>query len=401
MKQPLQSKKPFKILVVDDEPDLKPLVLQRMRRQVRRGVYSFDFASNGLEAIEKLRADEAIDMVLSDINMPRMDGLTLLAQLPEVDPDLRAVIISAYGDMRNIRTAMNRGAFDFITKPIDFDDLRVTIKRTAQHLETWRAALAARDQLVTLNSELDIAGDMQQSLLPTSFPGGDGYNMHACMIPARQVGGDLYDVVTLADGRVCMTVADVSGKGIPAALTMMATRMALKAALLRYEDLATALVETNRQLYEDTPPEMFVTAVVVLFDPATSVCSYSTAGHYAPLLLSADGSVSELAAYSGIALGAESLDRLAGTSPAFRNQHVRLRAGDSLLLYTDGVTEAMDGERREFGLRRLQDVFTGSAPVGAPDASTRVIESVNRFVGGATQSDDITCACLHRRAAAG
>ena len=118
-----------KILVVDDEPDLEHLVRQRMRREIRSGTYSFMFAQNGVEALEVLNEEQDIDMVLSDINMPRMDGLTLLEQIPKVDPNIRSVIVSAYGDMKNIRTAMNRGAFDFVTKPIDFEDLRVTIQR--------------------------------------------------------------------------------------------------------------------------------------------------------------------------------------------------------------------------------------------------------------------------------
>ena len=145
---------PWHILVVDDEPDLQPLVLQRLRRHIRSGKYKFAFAGNGLEALEALQADETIDLVLSDINMPRMDGLTLLSQLATLDRDLRAVIISAYGDMGNIRTAMNRGAFDFVTKPLDFDDLVITLDRTVEHLREWRVAAASRDKLVTLQNEL-------------------------------------------------------------------------------------------------------------------------------------------------------------------------------------------------------------------------------------------------------
>ena len=159
-----------KILVVDDEPDLEPLVLQRMRRAIRQGLYEFVFARNGVEALEKLSEQDDIDMVLSDINMPEMDGLTLLQQIPSVNPDIRAVIISAYGDMQNIRTAMNRGAFDFVTKPLDFDDLRITVDRTLQHVEEWREALKSRDRLVTLQNELDVASKMQQSILPTDVP---------------------------------------------------------------------------------------------------------------------------------------------------------------------------------------------------------------------------------------
>ena len=165
---------PYKILVVDDEPDLEPLVLQRMRRAIRAGRYKFLFAQNGVEALELLPQHEDIDMVLSDINMPKMDGLALLEQIPKVDPNIRAVIISAYGDMKNIRTAMNRGAFDFVTKPVDFQDLRVTIERTLSHVAEWREALSSRDKLVVLQNELDVGRKMQQSILPTLWQHGAG-----------------------------------------------------------------------------------------------------------------------------------------------------------------------------------------------------------------------------------
>jgi adenylate cyclase len=128
------------ILVVDDEPDLEALVLQRFRRQIRDGEVSFLFARDGEEALDLLRGRGGVDMVVSDINMPRMDGLTLLQKIQEADEPLSTVIVSAYGDMANIRTAMNRGAFDFLTKPIDFADLETTINKTLQHIERLREA---------------------------------------------------------------------------------------------------------------------------------------------------------------------------------------------------------------------------------------------------------------------
>jgi adenylate cyclase len=128
------------ILVVDDEPDLETLVQQRFRRQIRAGEFGFRFARDGIEALDMLANGSDVDMVLSDINMPRMDGLTLLQRIQETDDPLSTVIVSAYGDMANIRTAMNRGAFDFLTKPIDFADLEVTIKKTLAHIERLREA---------------------------------------------------------------------------------------------------------------------------------------------------------------------------------------------------------------------------------------------------------------------
>jgi adenylate cyclase len=128
------------ILVVDDEPDLEALVLQKFRKQIRDGVVSFIFAHDGLEALQSIEQHPAVDMVLSDINMPRMDGLSLLQKLQEAEDKKSTVIVSAYGDMSNIRTAMNRGAFDFLTKPIDFGDLELTIDKTIRHVEMMREA---------------------------------------------------------------------------------------------------------------------------------------------------------------------------------------------------------------------------------------------------------------------
>ena len=129
---------PARILVVDDEPDVEALITQKFRRQVRRGEMEFLFAHDGVHALEVLDCEPDIDMVLSDINMPRMDGLTLLDRLNEHHSHLKTVIVSAYGDMGNIRTAMNRGAFDFVTKPIEFDDLETTIAKTLEHLKLVR-----------------------------------------------------------------------------------------------------------------------------------------------------------------------------------------------------------------------------------------------------------------------
>src|SRR6202043_472201 len=128
------------ILVVDDEPDIKALVLQKFRHQIRDGVISFLFAGDGVEALAMLEANGDIDMVVADINMPRMDGLTLLQKLRESAENVSTIIVSAYGDMNNIRTAMNRGAFDFVTKPIDFLDLETTIAKTVRHVEFLREA---------------------------------------------------------------------------------------------------------------------------------------------------------------------------------------------------------------------------------------------------------------------
>lgn len=132
-----------KILVADDETDLEVLIKQKFRRQIREGKYSFVFAMNGREALDKIHQQNDIDVVFSDINMPEMDGLTLLQKLTDESPIIKAVIVSAYGDMDNIRSAMNRGAFDFVCKPVNFDDLELTLQKTLHHVEQLKQTLQA------------------------------------------------------------------------------------------------------------------------------------------------------------------------------------------------------------------------------------------------------------------
>ena len=383
------STQPYKILVVDDEPDVEPLVLQRMRRDIRRRKYEFVFAQNGIEALEVLRHDDDIDMVISDINMPQMDGLTLLGQIAEMNPNIRSIIVSAYGDMQNIRTAMNRGAFDFVTKPLDFGDLRLTIERTLRHLEEWREALASRDKLVALQNELDVATGIQKSILPTQFPMGNDYQVFANMEPARNVGGDFYDVVSLEDDRIGLAIADVSDKGVPAALFMMSSRTWMKGSAIGNPEPSEVLEEVNSLLHEDNETQMFVTVLYAVYDPDTGDFTYASGGHDAPLLIRADGTSELLPLTGGIALGL-----IPGLE--YSQNSVTLNQGETLVLYTDGVTEAMNGDGEQFGVERLREVFSNAAPKDSSEATRMIFEAVNAFADGAAQSDDITCLTLRR-----
>lgn len=385
------STKARKILLVDDEPDFALLVRQRMRREMRKGIYDFTFAQDGHEALERLQEDREIEMVLSDINMPGMDGLTLLDQIPKVDPNLRAVIVSAYDDMDNIRSAMNRGAFDFLVKPIDFDDFRVTIKRTLNHLELLRDALRTRDRLVALQRELDVASRMQQSILPTDFPETPGYQVFGNMEPAREIGGDFFDVADLGGGRIGLTIADVSGKGVPAALFMMSSRTLMKGSASVISGPGDVLTEVNTLLEADNRAQMFVTLFYAVLDLQNGTLRYANGGHNPPLIVHPGGSSTLLPDTGGIVLGV-----MPGLS--YRQEVATLEPGDIAVLYTDGVTEAMNKAHQEFGVERLQAVFAERQPKSAHAVSEAIFEAVHAFSGNMPQSDDITCVIVVREA---
>jgi len=376
-----------KILVVDDEVDLEQLMLQQMRREIRRGHYSFEFAHNGAEALERLREEPDFDIVLSDINMPVMDGLTMLEQIPDVNPNIRAVMVSAYGDMENIRTAMNRGAFDFVTKPIDFGDLKVTVERTVENLMLWREALASRDKLVAVQHELGVAQSMQQNILPQTFPTTENYDVYAHMVAARSVGGDFYDVYDLGNGKLGVVIADVSDKGVPAAMFMMASRTLLKACAFCSVSPSQVLGQVNEMLSENNDAMTFVTLLYGIYDPETKNFTYSNAGHNFPIVVRPGPTVELLESTGGIALGIE------GEFP-FQEETTTLEPGSMIVLYTDGVSEAEREDGEMFEMERFGQIFKDNSYESAQQATDAVFDAVHDFVGDSPQSDDITCLVL-------
>jgi len=231
-----------KILVVDDEPDLQMLMLQKFRNKVKMREYEFLFAEDGVEALEIIRQNPELSLVLCDINMPRMDGLTLLHELLELKrDDLKTVMVSAYGDMENIRTAMNRGAYDFVTKPIDFKDMEITIEKTLREIDRIYKSRELEEQLEALNYDLDMAARIQQKILHQEFPvfpDDTRFDIYANMIAAKHVGGDFYDFFKFDDDHIAFFIGDVAGKGMPAAIYMAVCRTMLKAIGSEGEDPA-------------------------------------------------------------------------------------------------------------------------------------------------------------------
>jgi sigma-B regulation protein RsbU (phosphoserine phosphatase) len=379
-----------KIMVVDDEPDLELLVRQKFRRHIREGQFDFVFAHNGVEALQKLQEDPGINLVLTDINMPEMDGLTLLMKLNELNLVLKAVIVSAYGDMENIRTAMNRGAADFLTKPIDFNDMEITVNKTVQQLQTLKLAVQEHDQLVSIRHELDIASEIQQSILPRTFPPFPerrDFEIFAEMIPAREVGGDFYDFFLIDDERLGLVIGDVSGKGVPAALFMAVTRTLLKSTALAGLAPAECLRRVNNLLCADNDSEMFVTVFYGVMNTRTGVLTYSNGGHNPPYLLRSDGRAELLAGTGDMVLAALE-------NNAYHEKIATLVAGDGVFLYSDGITEAMDDAGALFSDQRLA-AFLGATNGASPEQLIRrVVENVKQYSGEAPQSDDITALAI-------
>ena len=270
--------------------------------------YEFYFAENGVQALEKIAKDGSIDLILTDINMPVMDGLTLLSKINELNNKLlRSVIVSAYGDMENIRTAMNRGAYDFITKPIDLKDLEITIEKSLKEIQEYKSVLSAQTKLIALQQELDIANVIQTSILRKTFPAFPDrkeFDIYAKMLTAKEVGGDLYDFFLIDKYRLGVVIGDVSGKGIAAALLMAVCKTLLKATAYKGMSSDNILSEVNNVIAEESPSNMFVTLFYGVLDTRSGAFEYSNGGHNSPYLLSTDGKAKQLDNIGGLMIGA-------------------------------------------------------------------------------------------------
>jgi sigma-B regulation protein RsbU (phosphoserine phosphatase) len=377
-----------KILSVDDELDLEVLLTQFFRREIRKEIYEFYFAHNGLEALKVMLEHPDIEIILSDINMPEMDGLTLLTKINEMrNPLQKCIMVSAYGDMENIRTAMNRGAFDFATKPIDLDDLSLTIKKAIEQIKFIKATQREHNQLESIKGDLAVAHEIQQAILPQVFPPfpdlADKVDIFASMNPAKDVGGDFYDFFMVDDTHIGFVMADVSGKGVPAALFMAVSRTIIRATGIQKLPSDECMTIANELLSKESLDSMFVTVFYGILDTETGLINYTNAGHNPPMLLHADGHVEELPYSQNFIVGV--FDDF-----KYKQAQLQLQHGDVLFTFTDGVTEAFNTAKDQFGEMRLRESLTGMADKSSEEITIKIYHDVKAHAGDEPQSDDIT-----------
>lgn len=377
-----------KILIVDDEPDVELLMKQRFRRQVREKQFSLYFAQNGIEALKVLEKEQGIRLLISDINMPEMDGLTLLKNMSEKFPDVIPIIVSAYGDMNNIRQAMNLGAFDFVTKPINFEDLTITIQKTLTHLKHLIESETNKSKLDSILHELNVASDIQQAILPKDFINNECIQLHAKMTAAKSVGGDFYDFFWLDESQTKLgfIIADVSGKGVPAALFMTVSRTLLRAHAAHSSSPGETFTKANIALEQGNTKMMFVTAFYGILDTQTGTVTYCNAGHNPPHIQRAS-EVESLTKQHGMALGVMA-------EQTYKDDTVELQDNDLLFLYTDGVTEAETSDGHFFGDAALVNSLNTNRNLAASELINTIGTEVNQFAAGWPQSDDITMLAL-------
>lgn len=273
-----------------------------------------------------------------------------------------------------------------------FQKMAVDVQRRQEELEAEVEArthdLAAKNELLEksqhrMETELDIARSLQGAMLPQRMPKHPSYSGRAIMRPARELGGDFYDFFIIGEDEIGLVIADVSGKGVPAAFFMAISRTVLQASARERRSAGECLAETNSILCEQNPLEMFVTVFYGILNLRTGVLNYANGGHNPPVVVREDGEVTQLPQTGGMAMGI-----MAGLT--YQEGAVSLSAGDTLFLYTDGISEAMDGEGHEFTVERLLTSLSDSHRQSLDIVVSSVTEAVSDFVGDAPQHDDMT-----------
>ncbi|MBK1661874.1 response regulator [Paracraurococcus ruber] len=379
------------VLVVDDS-SFNRLLLKR--RLAELGYETVTMVTNGREALAAMQA-RAFDVVLLDLEMPELDGIGVLEHMrASGKPEPPVIVISALSDLSGVVRCIELGAEDYLPKSFDPPLLRA---RLSAILEKKRLRDLAAERLAALEAELESARQAQLSLVPHDFAGiGCGrLSLHAVMVPARQVGGDLYDALRLDDRRLLFAIGDVSGKGAPAALTMARTLGLMRAAARRLAaaepglpDPGVILALTNDDLAMENDSQTFVTGILGFVDAATGEVRMASAGHD-PVALLAPGAPPRLLqpGQRRPALGV--MEGL-----VFPSDRLTLAPGEGLLLYTDGVTEAEDRAQRFYTRERLIAQLEGQGGAAPEAIIARVIADLDAFAQGAPQADDITALAL-------
>lgn len=374
-----------RVLVADDQAD----IVVALRLLLRDAGFDVDAASSVSEVRSRLLQTD-YDLLLMDLNYRRdttsgREGLDLLAEVHARDPLLPIVVMTGWGSIDTAVEAMRRGARSFVTKPWDNAALADAILHEVQE---GRASRAAGRRL---QREQEDAQAIQRGLLP-GVPLLAGCDIAASWQPASAFGGDYYDIIRIDETRVAIVVADVCGKGLPAAFLMANLQAWTRASAAVDPSPRAVAARLNRELTRHAGPRRFVTCFYALFDTDSGRLDFTNAGHPAPAVISLDGSTARLSE-GGMVLGAFE-------EAAFEEGHCVLGPGARLVVFTDGITEAMRPTDEEFGDVRIEAALRARTGDPSAEVAAAVLAEVRRFAGGSLQDDATLLVLTRSRAAA-
>jgi sigma-B regulation protein RsbU (phosphoserine phosphatase) len=362
-----------RVLVADDQPD----VLEALRWLLTGEGYEPEFVSSTDAVLERLR-ERPFDLLLMDLNYSRdttsgREGLELIPQVRAHDPSLPIVVMTGWGSVDTAVEAMRLGAKSFVQKPWEDVTLLEIVQREIEEAQASKRRDAKQQR------EFEDARLIQRGLLPAAMPQAAGVQLASSWQPANGVGGDCFDAIPFSGGGVGLSIADVAGKGVPAALLMSNLQAAVRA--FAHESAAPGSVCTsvNRLLCRNMASGRFVTFCYVRLDTSTGKLAYANAGHNPPLLVRGNGSVDTLAP-SGTVLGVFA-------DSAYEQGEFAIAPGDRLILYTDGITEGRNPAGEEFGEERLSETASRHRALPAEEMLAAMLREIETFNAGVYEDD--------------
>jgi sigma-B regulation protein RsbU (phosphoserine phosphatase) len=362
-----------RVLVADDQPH----VLDALQLLLKGHGYRAEAVTHPARVLQALAGNE-FDVVLLDLNYTRDttaggEGLDLVSQIRARDESLPIVVMTAWSSVDLAVEAMRRGASDFVQKPWQNSQLLDKLQAQVDRMRILRQAQQRRQD------ELQEAREIQSNLLPKKLPQVSDYEVAGMTQPVRFVGGDYYNVVRISDRQTVLCIADVAGKGMPAALLMSSLQAALKPLMWQKLTPRELCRRLNRILCDLTPVNKFISFFYAVLDDEANCLTYCNAGHNPPLLVHANGTATELNAAGAVL----------GQFPdwVYEQSEIQLNPGDRLLMFTDGLVEACDSGDRAFGETSLVKVATRDSSANATDVMNALMQAASEHCGGRFQDD--------------
>jgi sigma-B regulation protein RsbU (phosphoserine phosphatase) len=395
----------MRVMVVDDTEANIDILLETLADD-----YKVVVATDGESALEDIKKSPP-DLILLDIMMPGMDGYEVCQKLKnmEITRNIPVIFLTALKEEGDEARGLGLGAVDYITKPFNPEVVKARVKnhldlkrhqnhleelvekRTQEIAERQRVEYQLRASKEKIESELNIAAQIQRSILPSTFPAfpeHSEFDLYAMMTPAREVGGDFYDFFFVDDDHLALIIADVSDKGVPAALFMMISRTIFRSIAKQRKSPSQVLAETNDLLCEGNDTGMFVTAYLAFYHLPTGRLTYSNGGHNPAFLFGSNDLCRELVCKHGTALGVR-------PGQSYEEYFDKLETGQILVLYTDGVTEACSPDNELFGVDRFAKLVCDCRALSLSQMFNYIDKDLKAFQQG-NQFDDITMLAIKR-----
>jgi len=369
-------------LIADDQPD----VLIALRLLLRNAGYQTEAVTSPAEVLEAITHGQ-FDLVLMDLNYARdttsgQEGLDLISNIRRIDSSLPIVVLTAWGSVELAVEVMHRGGRDFVQKPWDNSRLLKSLNTQIElgRKKRQQRTIDAQSRMVSenLQQELEESKEIQAALMPKSLPSIDGFDIAIAWNPARGGGGDYFDVMKFSDRHTALCIADVAGKGMPAALLMSNVQAVLKSFASDVAAPGELCGRVNSVMCENTVTHRFITCFYALLDAQNKTLSYTNAGHCPPMLIR-----------GGECLRLKEGGPVLGVFPRepYVDADLCLQSGDCLVLFTDGVTEARNASGKEFGEDRLQELLISGCKLSAADLRDRIMGAVNEYSDGEVYDD--------------